>query len=52
MNHDLGGLLKKNVNFTEGEIKYIIREILIGTQFIHQNHIIHRDFKCNFIFIL
>ena len=45
MHHDLAGIYKNNVKLSDQEIKYIIKEILTGVQFIHMKNIIHRDLK-------
>jgi serine/threonine-protein kinase len=37
--------VKKNGTKTEAEVKQFLREILLILQYIHHNHVIHRDIK-------
>lgn len=47
MEFDLSGLVMKYVQ-DQSTIKYFIKEILVGLQYIHEVcGIIHRDIKCN-----
>ncbi|XP_033224069.1 cyclin-dependent kinase 9-like [Belonocnema kinseyi] len=44
--HDLAGLLANpNVQFTLGEIKNVMRQMMNGLYYIHSNKILHRDMK-------
>lgn len=46
MDHDLSGLLENpNVKFTEPQIKCYMLQLLEGTKYLHENHILHRDMK-------
>ncbi|KAK4229878.1 kinase-like domain-containing protein [Podospora fimiseda] len=46
MDHDLSGLLDNpSVNFTEPQIKCYMIQLLKGVQYLHENHILHRDMK-------
>lgn len=45
MEHDMSALLEAKIEFTMGEIKNIMYQILTGIQFLHSNYIIHRDIK-------
>ncbi len=45
MEHDLGGLLNRGVEFTVPEIKCLTKQLLEGTNYIHKNKIMHRDMK-------
>ncbi|XP_071820290.1 cyclin-dependent kinase 9-like isoform X2 [Apostichopus japonicus] len=44
--HDLAGLLSNsNVQFSLGEIKEALKQLLNGLYYIHQNKVLHRDMK-------
>lgn len=45
MDHDLGGLLNRGVEFTLPEIKCLSKQLLKGTMYMHMNNIVHRDMK-------
>lgn len=46
MDHDLCGLLhNRSVRFTLGHIKLYMSQLLRGVQFLHDEHIMHRDIK-------
>jgi serine/threonine protein kinase len=46
MEHDLTGLLDSpNVQFSPGQIKCYIKQLLEGVNHLHTNHLIHRDMK-------
>lgn len=46
MDHDLSGLLENpSVRFSQGQIKCYMMQLLEGTDYLHQNHILHRDMK-------
>lgn len=46
MDHDLNGLLENpNVQLPMNQIKLYMRELLEGTLYMHQNHVLHRDMK-------
>ena len=47
----LSNFIKLEKNLNEGVIAYIMRECLKGLEFLHKRNIIHRDIKCENIFI-
>lgn len=48
MDHDLSGLLENpSVTFSQAQIKCYMKQLLLGTNYLHQKHILHRDMKGN-----
>ena len=45
MDHDLGGLLNRGVEFSIPEIKCLTKQLLAGTHYMHTNNVVHRDMK-------
>ncbi|KAH7926241.1 Pkinase-domain-containing protein, partial [Leucogyrophana mollusca] len=46
MDHDLAGLLEnERVKLQPSHIKLYMKQLLEGTEYMHQNHILHRDMK-------
>ncbi|GAK64750.1 pkinase-domain-containing protein [Moesziomyces antarcticus] len=50
-NGSLNDIVKKRGPYTEPEARYLMVQILAGTQSLHQNSIIHRDLKLGNIFL-
>ncbi len=50
-NGSLNDIVKKRGPYTEPEARYLMVQILAGTQNLHQNSIIHRDLKLGNIFL-
>ncbi|KAH9887224.1 kinase-like domain-containing protein [Cubamyces lactineus] len=46
MDHDLAGLLEnERVKLLPSQIKLYMKQLLEGTEYMHRNHILHRDMK-------
>ncbi|KIM59118.1 hypothetical protein SCLCIDRAFT_126775 [Scleroderma citrinum Foug A] len=46
MDHDLAGLLEnERVSLNPSQIKLYMKQLLEGTEYMHRNHILHRDMK-------
>ncbi|KAJ7637060.1 kinase-like domain-containing protein [Roridomyces roridus] len=46
MDHDLAGLLEnERVRLQPSQIKLYMKQLLEGTEYMHRNHILHRDMK-------
>lgn len=49
MEHDLLGLISRKIKFGIPQIKFIMKELLQGLCVLHDEGVIHRDIKSNFI---
>ncbi|RHY45972.1 hypothetical protein DYB30_008431 [Aphanomyces astaci] len=49
--HDLTGLLQSNHSFSDLAIKYIMRQLLEGLQYMHDRDVLHRDIKTSNILL-
>ncbi|KAG6854431.1 hypothetical protein C0991_006975 [Blastosporella zonata] len=46
MDHDLAGLLEnERAKLSHSQIKLYMKQLLEGTEYMHRNHILHRDMK-------
>ena len=45
MDHDLGGLLNRGVEFTAPEVMCLTKQLLQGVHYMHRQNILHRDMK-------
>lgn len=51
MEHDLCGLLERNILFEVPVIKFLIHSVLLGMEYLHKQNILHRDIKSSNILI-
>lgn len=52
MDHDLMGLLESSlVTFSEQNIAHIMKQLLDGLNYCHDNNFLHRDIKCSNILV-
>jgi cell division cycle 2-like len=49
--YDLKSLLENKIKFKEPEVKYLMFQILKGVAYLHDNWIMHRDFKTSNLLI-
>ena len=51
LEHSLKGLLTRGYKFSMGQIQSILRQRLEGLDYLHTNHVMHRDIKCSNILV-
>ena len=51
MEHDLSGLIRRQIEFPIGVIKYILFSVLNGLDYLQNNCILHRDIKSSNILV-
>ena len=47
----MGDLLKTRKTISEPEVRHYMWQILCGVNYLHENHIIHRDLKLGNLFL-
>ncbi len=45
MDHEIKALLKTNIVFNEEQVRRLMKDLLLGIDFLHQKNIVHRDLK-------
>ena len=52
MDHDMFGLLDSStIQFSEAHLRSFMKQLLLGLEYCHKNHFLHRDIKCSNILI-